>query len=88
MFLFRSLSYTLTHTFYLFIFDYINLLKVFLNKWIEHAYHEANKCEDAFAEFGSFLFYSFVTLDEPLLMVENFLTFDKAKLLGNLDYGW
>ena len=87
MFLFRSLSYTLTHTFYLFIFDYINLLKVFLNKWIEHASHEANKCEDAFAEFGSFLFYSFVILDEPLLMVENFLTFDKAKLLGNLDHG-
>ena len=63
--------------------DYRSLLKEIPNKRMIHVFREANQCADALAKIGAQSLYSFITFCNPLLVMEDILTFNKGNLRCN-----
>ena len=65
------------------LFNSRNLLQVFLNPIVKHIFREANQCAETLTKFGAMFVTFFVVFDNPPLVVENLLVFDKVELFCN-----
>ena len=63
--------------------DCRNLLKVFPNTQVVHAYREANQCADALAKMGATSLTSFVVFWTPPPVVDSILAHDRAYVFCN-----
>jgi hypothetical protein len=61
------------------LFNFGNLLQVFLSPTVKNIFRETNQCAEALAKFGAMSVTFFVIFDN----LENLLVFDKAKLFCN-----
>jgi len=63
--------------------DCRKLIKAFPNCTVTHIFREAYRCANKLANMGAIQLFDFLLLYEPLPVMDNMLTFDKAEFFCN-----